>query len=494
MVQSVVDQAGWQAAEIEDCGPFSIATTPNGRLPCCRASTPDGRKSVILFGEIQNSCSIRSLLSIYDTDALTANAAGLILIALEMLGSRSIALFDGAFSGALIEPEIGSASLFTDCSGQMAAYATCEQRPWFAPEIKLFCLRDDFIPAFLEPDRVAESDRRDDGFCPVTNVNKVTPGQIMTVGTGRNVAPTRTAGLYHAYRPAQDRTLSSAECQSAIERLLGDAVTNSLAGGHRVGIPLSGGLDSSIVTALASRLLPGLQTFCIGTEVSAEFEYAEIVARHVGSKHSAFLLSEEDVIDGIVRAVRYNEIYDGLSAEIQSSLFALYRKVEGKVDTLITGYGADLLFGGIVPPQIPTRDVNRSLWQQIYRTRWTGEFSPIGASHFGIQVRHPYWTNRLLGFCLDLAPGLKISTQEVKLCLREFASRKNTLPPEIANRKKIGIHEGSSVNTIFSNLVGSTSYSAKSRFTYFVYRHALTSSGNQTMQPDELLRLFLRGN
>jgi carbapenam-3-carboxylate synthase len=432
------------------------------------------------------------LLSVYDTGALVANAAGLTLIAFQTLGSQVLALFDGAFSGALIEPEIGSVSVFTDCNGQMAAYATYEQQPWFAPEIKLFCLRDDFAPTFLAVDQVTEFKWREDGFCPVTNVNKVTPGQMMTVRANENVAPSVSTNLYHAYRPASDRVLSSAVAQSTIERLLGEAVANGMAGGQRIGIPLSGGLDSSIVTALASRLSPELQTFCIGTEVSAEFEYAETMARHVGSKHSAFLLSEDDVVDGIVRSIRFNEIYDGLSAEIQSSLFALYRRVEGSVDTLVSGYGADLLFGGVVPPQSPTRAVNLGLWDQIYRTRWTGEFSPIGAGHHGIRVRHPFWSNRLLGFCLDLAPALKVSIDEVKLCLRAFASNRDTVPSEIARRKKIGIHEGSSVNTIFSGIVGSNSYTAKNRFAYFAYRHMLGSPKNQMTPSDELLALFLR--
>jgi carbapenam-3-carboxylate synthase len=314
----------------------------------------------------------------------------------------------------------------------------------------------------------------------------------MTVRANQNVAPSMSTNLYHAYRPTDDRNLSSAETQSMIERLLGESVGNGMANGQRIGIPLSGGLDSSVVTALASRVSSGLQTFCIGTRVSAEFEYAETVARYLGSKHSAFLLSEDDVVDGIVRSIQFNEIFDGLSAEIQSSLFALYRRVEGSVDTLITGYGADLLFGGVVPPQSPTRSVNLSLWDQIYRTRWTGEFSPIGAAHHGIRVRHPFWSNRLLGFCLDLAPSLKVSTNEVKLCLRAFAAKEDRLPLEIARRKKIGIHEGSSVNTIFSRVVGSNNYIAKNRFAYFAYRHMLNSQKHKVTPSDELLALFLR--
>lgn len=472
-LRSVVERAGWRDTVIDECGSFAIAANATGTLGCTRAVNSDFSRVAVLIGEVLNANELRSILSIYDSAALTANDAGLILIALATLGAASLTLFDGAFSGAIIEPMAGHISLFTDCNGQLSAYATREPQPWFASELKLLCLRDDFRPEFLPVDEVANFDRRAADFCPVTNVRKVRPGEFLSVSWDGIGEPMLASSIYHAFRPSADRFISRESAETMIGLLLGDAVANCLAGARRVGVPLSGGLDSSLITALASRQGTDLLTFAIGTEVSAEFEFAELVSRHVGTRHEAFVISEEDILEGMMQAIRYNEIFDGLSAEVQSPLFALYNRTRGAVDTLITGYGADLLFGGVVMPQQPCRSVNEELWRQVYRTHWTGEFSPMGGSQLGIRVRHPFWNNRLLGFCLDLAPELKVSPAEIKICLRELAAKNDLLPLSIAWRKKVAIHEGSSVNTIFSKIMDAHTYSAKTQFTYFAYKYML---------------------
>lgn len=493
-LRSVVERAGWRDPSIEEYGPFAIATNTDGTLPCSRAASQDGSRAVALFGDVLNANGLRSLLSIYDSTALTTNDAGLVLIALATFGPASFTLFDGAFSGAIIEPMAGRISLFTDCNGQLSAYATRETQPWFAPELKLLCLRENFHPEFLPVNQVADFDGRADDFCPVTNVRKVKPGEFLSISWDGIGEPVLTGRIYHAFRPSANRSISRENAEAMIGRLLGDAVADSLVGARRVGVPLSGGLDSSLITALASRQRTDLLTFSIGTEISAEFEFAEIVSRHVGTRHETFLISEEDILEGMIQAIRYNEIFDGLSAEIQSSLFALYDRTRGAVDTLITGYGADLLFGGVVTPQQPGREINESLWRQIYRTRWTGEFSPIGSSRFGLRVRHPFWNNRLLGFCLDLAPELKVSPTEIKVCLREFAAKDDLLPSSIAWRKKVAIHEGSSVKTMCSKIMDANSYNAKTQFTYFAYKYVLENCADaKAGDAGAILAQFRRG-
>jgi carbapenam-3-carboxylate synthase len=265
------------------------------------------------------------------------------------------------------------------------------------------------------------------------------------------------------------------------------------AGGGRVAVPLSGGLDSSLITAFAARGTPNLATISVGTELSDEFSFAETVARHAGTRHTSLVLTHEAILRGLVDAIYHNEIYDGLSSEIQAPLFALYRRVSGEHDTLLTGYGADLLFGGILPFQTPSRAANDALWEQVYRTRWTGEFSPTGARSFGLTVKHPFWSNRLVAFCLDLDPALKVSTDEIKILLRKLAGQDGLLPREIAARKKIGIHEGSSVNRIFADAIGTTTaqYAAKTRFSYFVYRTLLQRRMKaREVEPAQMLDLY----
>jgi len=189
-----------------------------------------------------------------------------------------------------------------------------------------------------------------------------------------------------------------------------------------------------------------------------------------------------------VRAV-YNEIYDGLSAEIQSGLFFLYKKDAGSSDVMITGYGADLLFGGVLNTKSNPLEVNNLLWQQIYRTRWTGEFSSFGAMHYGIKIRHPFWNTRLIAFCLNLPSHFKVSN-DVKVILREYAHQQSLLPAEIILRKKIGIHEGSSINILFSKILKSDSndYVSKTSFTYDLYKKFI--SGESHIDHTDLYKII----
>ena len=119
---------------------------------------------------------------------------------------------------------------------------------------------------------------------------------------------------------------------------------------------------------------------------------------------------------------------------------------------------------------------NKLLWQQIYRTRWTGEFSSFGALHYGVKIKHPFWNLKLISYCLNLDPALKIANGEVKTFIREYVHIQHLLPEVITWRKKIGIHEGSSKNKIFARIIGvdSSDYEAKTLFTYQLYKKFLT--------------------
>lgn len=81
-----------------------------------------------------------------------------------------------------------------------------------------------------------------------------------------------------------------------------------------------------------------------------------------------------------------------------------------------------------------------------------------------------------MGFALSLAPEMKVSRDEVKVMLRECAAEYKLLPDEIVWRKKIGIHEGSSVNSIYADHIGvaTSDYAGKTLYTYRKYRAYLT--------------------
>jgi hypothetical protein len=142
--------------------------------------------------------------------------------------------------------------------------------------------------------------------------------------------------------------------------------------------------------------------------------------------------------------------------------------LSGKV---LTGYGADLVLGGTLTHDTPLQDVNNLLQTQIYRTRWSGDFLPNVARNHGIEVHHPFWSAALIDFALAMPARHKLDPRDVKIALREVAS--SYLPEEIVWRKKIGIHQGSSVNSVFSRYLGLDTdhdYPIKDDFVYSVFK------------------------
>lgn len=134
--------------------------------------------------------------------------------------------------------------------------------------------------------------------------------------------------------------------KSRLKELLSDAVNSRLIADVPVGSFLSGGLDSSIISALAKESKNDLETYSIGfeNEYFDEHEFAEEVARHIGSKHHTFMLGKSDFEKNT------EAFFDSLDEPFaDSSAFAMYllskRTSEG-VTVCLSGDGADELFAG----------------------------------------------------------------------------------------------------------------------------------------------------
>jgi asparagine synthase (glutamine-hydrolysing) len=156
-----------------------------------------------------------------------------------------------------------------------------------------------------------------------------------------------------------------------------------------VGAFLSGGVDSSIVSALASRHHKGLHTFSIGYADDPFFDetrYAEEVARHIGSEHSTFKLTREEL------AENYGRLLDAMDEPFADSSalpsYILCERTRKQVTVAISGDGADEVFGGYSKHQAELRwrspgTAERAvmalapLWQALPRSRngaWKNRF------------------------------------------------------------------------------------------------------------------------
>ena len=233
---------------------------------------------------------------------------------------------------------------------------------------------------------------------------------------------------------------------------LGDLLTRSVEEQIPLEVPwgcmLSGGVDSSLIAALASRFAPGLRTFTCGTKNGADLAAAREVADLLGSNHHEILVDSDElpqVVDDVVEATASFERWT-VMAGVGTYLLARYARRTG-LKVLMSGEGADELFAGYDEFQdIPEAFLNTYLLQYQY---------DLGASEclrldrgtmaHSIEARVPFLSTSIMRFCRALAPSDKVRVadgrSERKFALRQFA--RTILPEKVAFRRKEEFTNGS---------------------------------------------------
>ncbi|CAN6177875.1 unnamed protein product [Urochloa humidicola] len=143
----------------------------------------------------------------------------------------------------------------------------------------------------------------------------------------------------------------------ALRKAFEKAVIKRLMTDVPFGVLLSGGLDSSLVAAVAVRHLAGtaaakrwgtkLHSFCVGLEGSPDLKAAREVAEHLGTLHHEFHFTVQDGIDAIEDVIYHTETYDVTTIRASTPMFLMSRKIKSLgVKMVISGEGSDEIFGG----------------------------------------------------------------------------------------------------------------------------------------------------
>ncbi len=184
----------------------------------------------------------------------------------------------------------------------------------------------------------------------LTDVRKLEPGMLLTWRAGG--APV----LSHYWRLAEavangqgDRLADESEAVDALDAVLRHAVARQMISDVPLGAFLSGGIDSSLVTAIMqSQSSSPVKTFTLGFD-SVEFneaEHARTVAAHIGTDHTEYRVT---IADAQALAPRMGEIYDEPFADSsQIPTFMISRLARPEVKVCLTGDGGDEMFGGYV--------------------------------------------------------------------------------------------------------------------------------------------------
>lgn len=163
-----------------------------------------------------------------------------------------------------------------------------------------------------------------------------------------------------------------------------------------VGCLLSGGLDSSLVAALAKRFYHGeLHTFAIGMPGSKDLEHAKIVADHISSIHHEVIVSKEEFFSAIPDVIKAVESYDTttIRASVGNYLIADYIRKNTDIKVVLNGDGSDEVSGGYIYFHNAPDDINfdcecRRLLDDIYM--FDVLRSDRSISSHGLEARTPF--------------------------------------------------------------------------------------------------------
>ncbi|HEY5782453.1 MAG TPA: asparagine synthase B [Lysobacter sp.] len=159
------------------------------------------------------------------------------------------------------------------------------------------------------------------------------------------------------YDTTQGVEVGKQELREAFER----AVHRQLMSDVPYGVLLSGGLDSSLVAAVAARYArrrieeddqseawwPRLHSFAIGLQGSPDLAAAEVAAEALGTVHHGFTYTFEEGLDVLPEVIRHIETYDVTTIRASTPMFLLARRIKAMgVKMVLSGEGSDEVFGG----------------------------------------------------------------------------------------------------------------------------------------------------
>lgn len=307
-------------------------------------SNREGSISVTFNGEIYNYREIRQSLSAQGYLFQSESEIEVILKAYEHWGIDCVQHFNGMFAIALVDKKEQCFYLVRDRLGiKPLYYYLSETSLFFASEPKAI-LRGSQVSPELNKSAVLDYMRfryplSEKSF--FEDIKAVPAGKIMKVNT---------KGIgFHCYWSLETSTLKVDE-QEAIEntkQLLTEAVERRMISDVELGAFLSGGLDSSILVAIMSQLSDKpIKTFNIGFKEEGfnEFTYANDVSKMWGTEHHSFTLDSQSYIDSIEKVICFKDAPLAVPNEV--AIYHLSQELRKHVTVVLSGEGADELFGG----------------------------------------------------------------------------------------------------------------------------------------------------
>ena len=265
---------------------------------------------------------------------------------------------------------------------------------------------------------------------------------------------------YHRDWFEYDAVKNNEASVDAIRDALKDSVRRQLMSDVPYGVLLSGGLDSSVISAIAEKFSehriednsqtraywPRLHSFAVGLKGAPDLAKAKLVADHIGTVHHEINYTIQEGLDAIRDVIYFIETYDVTTVRASTPMYLLARVIKSMgIKMVLSGEGADEVFGGYLyfhkAPSAKAfhEESVRKLSKLHYYDCLRANKS---LSAWGIEGRVPFLDKEFLDVAMRTNPDAKMcpgSTIEKKIVREAFA---DMLPAEIAWRQKEQFSDG----------------------------------------------------
>uniref|UniRef100_A0A6B2E7K2 Asparagine synthetase [glutamine-hydrolyzing] n=1 Tax=Phlebotomus kandelakii TaxID=1109342 RepID=A0A6B2E7K2_9DIPT len=276
----------------------------------------------------------------------------------------------------------------------------------------------------------------------------------------------------HFYRPKWITEIPTNQSSlTLLRRKLENAVRSHLQCDVPFGALLSGGVDSSLIASIATRIMrerdPSfrLKTYSVGLRGAPDFKYSRMVADFIGSDHTEVYFSIDEGLDCIPDIIRHLESYDitTIRASIPMYLLSRFIKSEG-LKMVLSGEGADEIFGGYLYfHRAPNpRDFHE---ETVTRVKCLHLADCLRANKstmaWGVELRVPFLDTEFVNYAMNIRPedrmpaatdqklserienaGKPVDNPKIEKYILRAAFRDNFLPHEVLWRQKEQFSDG----------------------------------------------------
>ena len=406
---------------------LSIVDPQSGKQPLY---SPDSRQVLAVNGEIYNHQAIRQATAA-DYEYQTGSDCEVILALYRAHGIHFLEQLSGIFAFALYDEERDEYLIARDPIGVIPLYIghDADGKTYVASELKAL-----------------------EGFCD--EYEPFLPGHYLYSREG--VMRRWYTRDWMDYEAVKDNGADIDSLRVGLQ----EAVKRQLMSDVPYGVLLSGGLDSSIISAIAQKFAarrvedggqtgawwPRLHSFAVGLKGAPDLEKARLVAKHIGTVHHEINYTIQEGLDALRDVIYFTETYDVTTVRASTPMYLLARVIKSMgIKMVLSGEGADEIFGGYLYfHKAPSaRAFHEETVRKLGKLHWYDCLrANKSLSAWGVEGRVPFLDRDFLDIAMRLNPKAKMCPgQEIekKILRQAFA---DLLPEEIAWRQKEQFSDG----------------------------------------------------